>query len=1069
MKKRRIIGAVCYPDLEDAFAEELTRLLGAHSRLWVLVPTNLLALHLRRTAARRLGGVAAVEFLTLKDAARRMALPVLAAEGLRPMPPGADELFLQRCLRQAPEESYFAALGAFRNAAGAVARALQTLTNSGWRPDALRRAARRATFADPSAPDRLGNLADIWEELEEWKSSRGLFTADDLVARASRADRELPDHANGLLIYGFYDFTPAQRALVARLIDGAGACSAFLLWAEEDGEALPGFRYARPTVDWLRERLEVDAVEQRQTPSGEAAADAARLPGGLFRDWPLAGQEEAAPRAGAAQADGTFRIVSCPGEEPEAAEVARRVLVEASADGPGEVGVLLRTAEEAMPLLAETFDRAELRWYGHEGMPLARTLPGRVALALMEAAGGTARRSEIIDFLALAELQWPEGLSAATLERLSREAGSARRPRGWPAALRDHATRLHEEANYAETDADRRALERKAELCATAAGWLEDFLRRIDVFAQGTWARAAQGLAGLVVEFAPEEAPCSNRVREVIENVGTLDVAGVPLRPDAFRWMLRRSLNGTSRASDRFQHAPVTACSIMDLRGVTFDVVIVPGMVEKGFPRQIPEEPILPETDRRPLNQVAGDLDCGPLPLQARRPEEERYLFQIALGSARRGVVLTYPRLDQDRGRPRIPSRFLSDCCSALLGVAVSTAALEEGPAAPWLTRVPLNRRDRAPDGEGPALTEREYDAAEFTAADGLRTGYMAAVSPWFARALQMEEERWGRPVFGAYDGKVRAADLVAALRDKHGAFREPVSPTQLERYAQCPFHYFLRHVLEVEEAEEPPEEALLTPLERGSLIHTLLRELYGQKLAGRPLGRLGDEDIRELLGAARELLSQIGGTHRERRPAAWTAEREQILDCVLNLLRHERSEHAGWVPREFERKVRGGMEVGGSRVHFRGRIDRIDGLAEGAVRIVDYKTGKAGRYRQDSFQGGEQLQMPVYLHCRADEEREEAGAALYLELSGPKDVPEFTIAKLRERMDDFRRALGLILGGVAAGDFFPVPAGGAGYWTYCGAHCPYGQVCGAARGKLAEIKAGDPDLGRLHELREIE
>ncbi|NIO13458.1 MAG: hypothetical protein GTO31_06195, partial [Xanthomonadales bacterium] len=69
---------------------------------------------------------------------------------------------------------------------------------------------------------------------------------------------------------------------------------------------------------------------------------------------------------------------------------------------------------------------------------------------------------------------------------------------------------------------------------------------------------------------------------------------------------------------------------------------------------------------------------------------EERYLMRIALASARCALVLTYPRLDLDKGRPRMPSRFLGDLCSALAGVTVSAGHLGQDWAAPWWERVPL-------------------------------------------------------------------------------------------------------------------------------------------------------------------------------------------------------------------------------------------------------------------------------------------------------------------------------------------------------------------------------------------
>ncbi|GAG43620.1 unnamed protein product, partial [marine sediment metagenome] len=195
-----------------------------------------------------------------KDAARRMALPSLAAKGLRPLPAGAAELVLQQLLEGVPAGSYFENFKPFRNSACAVLRALETLENSLWSPHALRRAADGA-FRDPAAPVRLGQLADLWDRLNRWKADRGLFSADDLLVEAGRPELEPAQRPEALFLYGFYDFTPAQRALVRRLISLAEECWAYLLWAEHDGEPSPGFEYAGPTVAWLQEVLGAAAAE----------------------------------------------------------------------------------------------------------------------------------------------------------------------------------------------------------------------------------------------------------------------------------------------------------------------------------------------------------------------------------------------------------------------------------------------------------------------------------------------------------------------------------------------------------------------------------------------------------------------------------------------------------------------------------------------------------------------------------------------------------------------------------------------------------------------------------------
>ncbi|MCK4283529.1 MAG: hypothetical protein KAX44_04360, partial [Candidatus Brocadiae bacterium] len=233
MARGKIIGSVSYQALEDAFAAELAEVAnGPGGRTWVLVPTNLLALHLRREAARRIGGLLGVGFLTLKDAARRMAQPFLASGGRRPVPAGAIELVLQRLLDGVPDGSYFAAFRRFSNGAPAIERTFKLLQNCLWTPEALRQAIEIAEFRDPGAARRMRELAGIWADLEKWKQEKGLFDGDDLILAAGRDDVAPADHPQVLLIYGFYDLNPAQRALAGRLIATAERCTAFLLWDE---------------------------------------------------------------------------------------------------------------------------------------------------------------------------------------------------------------------------------------------------------------------------------------------------------------------------------------------------------------------------------------------------------------------------------------------------------------------------------------------------------------------------------------------------------------------------------------------------------------------------------------------------------------------------------------------------------------------------------------------------------------------------------------------------------------------------------------------------------------------
>jgi len=121
-----------------------------------------------------------------------------------------------------------------------------------------------------------------------------------------------------------------------------------------------------------------------------------------------------------------------------------------------------------------------------------------------------------------------------------------------------------------------------------------------------------------------------------------------------------------------------------------------------------------------------------------------------------------------------------------------------------------------------------------------------------------------------------------------------------------------------------------------------------------------------------------------------------------------------------------------------RGKADRLDLLADGTLRVIDYKTGRAP-------QAGRALQLPVYAACA---ERQLAGylgrawrvgRAGYVALGEPRTfVPVITGVEARERalrdgVTRFVRAVEAI----AAGRFPPRPA----ELRLC-ASCAFAAVC---------------------------
>ena len=170
MATGRIVGARSFEALEGALASDLARLGPGPSRLvWVLVPTNLLALHLSRAVAASLGGVMGVRFLTLHAAAGELALRALAERGGRPLPEGARELVFERSLEELDEGSCFAGFAEFPGSVTTIARAIGLLESCLWSPESLQRAAGRLARRDAEAAGRLRELAGQWRGFEQFK------------------------------------------------------------------------------------------------------------------------------------------------------------------------------------------------------------------------------------------------------------------------------------------------------------------------------------------------------------------------------------------------------------------------------------------------------------------------------------------------------------------------------------------------------------------------------------------------------------------------------------------------------------------------------------------------------------------------------------------------------------------------------------------------------------------------------------------------------------------------------------------------------------------------------------
>ena len=1039
--------------------------------------------------------------------------------GWAPLPGGGKELLVRRFLRELPETSYFFQAETDPHLSAVLAATLTDLEDS--RVD-VASAAPRAAESIPGARRKLTELAQHYQRYRSALSARRMFSEAGLLAEAGRGAARFGAlfGTTALLVYGFYEHTGAQLELLRRLAAHADV-TAFLL--AEPGARLGASHVlrewwkARPArerrLDWPAPENDLTELQARWfagesgpppqhaqrrhvlgTPAQGPTGRKPPRPGSGLAVTKVPFQASLFPAAehvqpagtGPTEArpdDGTVRVILCPDEVAEVREIAREAIRLQRDEGIAHTEMAVLAHDPAyLPLLAGVFERAGVPYYIREGLPLEAVPAGRSLLAALALPARGYGRTEVMQWLTLGALAsrtlTPAGAEAPlTLwDRLSAEAGVVSGEKQWRERLEAMLAGLISDLQNASSE--RRSL---LEYRRTQTTNLLAFMERLFATGSGwlgcrTWTALADSAAVFLRRFHPPSRECE-QVQEQLASLGDLDRLGEPVDLLEFRAAVERALNSSTRKVGTLERTGVHLLSLTAARHTRFRVVFVPGLVEGGFPLPGRQDPILLDEERRALSGQEAAL-----PLKGARPQEERLLFLLALEAARERLILTVPRADAVTGSTKIPSYYVLAALECLAGRPFSYSDLTGG-AVPRLRVV---RRSYWLTQTGPtALDLREFDLGKVKAIleseQPEASRYLEHGSPSFARALEAEQAQWANPRFTPYDGMLASPVCRQALGELFSPERV-YAATALERYASCPYRFFLHDVLQLRELDDPVSSDAIGPQDKGELMHAILSDFYGALKARQRLPLTGQK-----FETCREILAETCARHfetAERKgitglPATWELNRRFIQQDLERYLRTEIEDDGNWLPVDFERSF--GIEdeatalevpAGAGMLKLRGIIDRIDlGNNGAAVRVIDYKAGKKRHPLSVDLAGGRALQLPLYLraaqalHPRAELESSVAEYC-YLTRAGEWSRCIFSGTDLVEKQARLSEILGTILAGCRDGVFPHCPEGnGTGG---CGG-CEYRAVGDPRREALWKRKQSDPRLEPFRRMREME
>ncbi len=237
------------------------------------------------------------------------------------------------------------------------------------------------------------------------------------------------------------------------------------------------------------------------------------------------------------------------------------------------------------------------------------------------------------------------------------------------------------------------------------------------------------------------------------------------------------------------------------------------------------------------------------------------------------------------------------------------------------------------------------------------------------------------------------------------------ISASGYNSLVACPYQYFARHVLHLNELDEVREG--IEKRDYGEWVHGILHRFHEE------FSLLKEHHRAELEAGLHRISAEVfaQAVARDYWARAWLLRWQQSIPAYIAA--QLQGEAAGWRYQSGEVEFELPLEEG---LQMKGRIDRIDVQAEAAsvVKVLDYKMQDANKLRSKLKQAGEDVQLPFYAHVF--EATEAAFVSIekdqVLAVEPPQDVEQLSaanIARLKNIFALMRSAAPLPANGIDA------------------------------------------------------
>jgi ATP-dependent helicase/nuclease subunit B len=452
---------------------------------------------------------------------------------------------------------------------------------------------------------------------------------------------------------------------------------------------------------------------------------------------------------------------------------------------------------------------------------------------------------------------------------------------------------------------------------------------------------------------------------------------------------------------------------ITRIKGRDVKILYIVGINDGILPTSKKEEGILSDRDREMLGEVGINLSST----TRNKIFEEQYLIYIALTISSEYLLLSYPMSDFE-GKSLRPSIVIHRIKKILPKLVEQSTIYDLE-----------DEKDKFSKVTAPIPTFNELIIAVRRDFDEKNIEvYWPDVYSWFSENKEFKEKVqsiFKGLTYSNTGDKITRSKLKKLYQNDMGKLVFSVS--RLEKYAECPFSYFVQYGLKAKNRKIYE----FTPPDLGSFVHEMLDSVTNKiREEGILWSELNNEKCKDIVYSLidKKLNVEENSILNSSKKFKYLAQRfKRVISKSISVIANQIGKGKFEV---FKTEFNFGNYSSGEaiildlsskeKVYLQGRIDRIDTLnldGETYIRVIDYKTGST-KFDLNELYNGLQMQLLVYLDALIKnskyilEKQVKPGAILYFKIDDPiiKGNKEMTTEQVQEEVLSTLKMRGLVL-----------------------------------------------------------